>query len=584
MIVKKTASSFFQRRKANPMPLTTSLDQTNKPLEIPERLQDELRLQLLETLLESVPELVAIYSLVDLKAVYFNKAASKRFNPENLVDLTQLGLPEIIGLSSLQLLQSEILPRAQVLGHWSGACEFRDSWGSEFRTEAVFTVRTRRQNQSEGYLCMRALEQSNSGKADDTNFSDRHLLHALLNHADDSIYFKDSFSRFLRISRAQAKKLGLNDPKEAIGKTDFDMFTAEHASPAFTDEKLIISTGQPMLAREEKETYEDGHVTWCSTSKFPLLDENGKILGTFGISRDITSKKLAEQSQREMEIQLQLAQKLESIGRLAAGVAHEINTPTQFITDNVRFLTDAMAKIEAVFVQYSALRSAAAESPACAAAIEASAAVEKEVELDYLFSEIPGCLKQSQDGLSRITRIVQSLKEFAHPNSPELTPSNLNQTIETSITVSRHEWKYVAEVVTDLAPELPLVPCVVDEFNQVMLNLIVNAAHAVGDALKQRGGESGKITIRTRLEAPWAVVEVEDTGTGIPEEIRSRIFEPFFTTKAVGKGTGQGLTIVQTVIVKHHHGTVELTSELGRGTKFILRLPLLVETPPLPSA
>ena len=145
--------------------------------------------------------------------------------------------------------------------------------------------------------------------------------------------------------------------------------------------------------------------------------------------------------------------------------------------------------------------------------------------------------------------------------------------------VSRHEWKYVAEVETVLAQELPLVPCVVDEFNQVILNLIVNAAHAIGDALKQRGGEKGKIIVRTRLEAPWAVVEVEDTGTGIPEEIRSRVFEPFFTTKAVGKGTGQGLSIVHTVVVKHHHGTVELTTEPGRGTKFILRLPLVTPEP-----
>ena len=137
----------------------------------------------------------------------------------------------------------------------------------------------------------------------------------------------------------------------------------------------------------------------------------------------------------------------------------------------------------------------------------------------------------------------------------------------------------MAEVVTELAPELPLIPCVVDEFNQVMLNLIVNAAHAIGDALKDRGGTSGKITVRTRLEGPWAIVEVEDTGTGIPDEIRNRIFEPFFTTKSVGKGTGQGLSIVHTVVVKHHHGAIDLTSEPGRGTKFILRLPLVTPEP-----
>ena len=178
------------------------------------------------------------------------------------------------------------------------------------------------------------------------------------------------------------------------------------------------------------------------------------------------------------------------------------------------------------------------------------------------------------EGLNRVASIVHSLKEFAHPKSPELTPVDLNRIIETSLIVSRHEWKYVAEVVTELAPDLPPVPCVADEFNQVILNLVINAAHAIGDALKARGGDRGKIFVRTRHEAPWAIVEVEDTGTGIPDEVRDRVFEPFFTTKAVGKGTGQGLAIVHAVVVKHHHGTIDLTTKPGRGTTFTIRLPL----------
>ena len=544
-------------------------------------LPDELRLQLMGTLLDLIPGLVVVYKLSDLKVVFLNKAASKRLNPENVIDVYQVTLPEFTSLSSLQRLQAEILPRVQVLGRWAGEYAMRDGWGSEFRAAVVFTLQGKpRGGGGEDYLCMHVQEQAKTEASEDSHFSDRHLLHALLNHANDSIYFKDSFCRFLRISRAQAKLFGLADPNEAIGKTDFDMFASQHASDAFADEKKVMRTGQSILDLEEMETYEDGRVSWCSTSKYPLRDENGKIIGTFGISRDITTRKLAERTHGEMEAQLQLAQKLESIGRLAAGVAHEINTPTQFITDNMRFLTDAFTKIETVIAQYQALRTAAAESPACAAAIREANAIEHEVELAYLSAEIPNCLRQSLDGLARVARIVQSLKEFAHPNSPELTPSDLNKTIETSIMVSRHEWKYVADVVTELAPELPLVPCVVDEFNQVILNLIVNAAHAIGDALKQRGGDRGKITVRTRLEEPWAVVEVEDTGTGIPEEIRGRVFEPFFTTKSVGKGTGQGLAIVQTVVAKHHHGNVELTSEVGVGTKFILRLPLATPEPP----
>jgi signal transduction histidine kinase len=275
-----------------------------------------------------------------------------------------------------------------------------------------------------------------------------------------------------------------------------------------------------------------------------------------------------------MEVQLQLAQKLESIGRLAAGVAHEINTPTQFIADNTRFLADAFGKLKGLLESYGTLQAAAARAPQCAGEAQAAAAAAAEIELAYLLAEIPRCIQQSLDGLGRVARIVGSLKEFAHPGSPELTPSDLNRAIENSIVISRHEWKYVADVATELDPDLPPVPCVVDEFNQVMLNLIINAAHAIGEALKSRGGDKGKITVRTRSEASWAVVEVEDTGTGIPEEIRERIFEPFFTTKPVGKGTGQGLAVVHAVMVKHHQGKIEMETEPGRGTKFTLRIPL----------
>jgi signal transduction histidine kinase len=192
-----------------------------------------------------------------------------------------------------------------------------------------------------------------------------------------------------------------------------------------------------------------------------------------------------------------------------------------------------------------------------------------------------------------VARIVASLKEFSHPNNAHSTTADLNRVIETAVNVSRHEWKYVAEIVCDFAADLPTVPCVVDEFNQVMLNLIVNAAHAIGDAVKARndGNERGTITIRTRREGEhFVIVEVADTGTGIAEAHRARIFEPFFTTKEVGRGTGQGLTIVHRVITKRHHGTVSFETEVGRGTTFRLRLPLtgrtcleeISEIPPAP--
>ena len=527
--------------------------------------------QLLLEVLKDTSDLLALYRLPDLKLTYFNRAANERLNPGGKAATGTLALWDVVGLSSRQRLEAEILPQTRVLGRWKGNCELRDVWGGEFAVKAVFRSLT---CSGEKFLAMCAQEHGLAVELNGARFTDRQLLHALLDYAPDSIYFKDIASRFIRISRSQAERFGLADPAQAIGRTDFDFFTVAHAGPAFATEQQIIRSGQPIVDHEEKETWADGRITWVSTTKLPLYDAAGKLIGTFGVSRDITARKQAEAERREMETQLQLAQKMESIGRLAAGVAHEINTPTQFITDNTHFLADAFARYETVIARYRALREAVTKQGSYTSEALAVTAAEQEAELDYLLEEIPRCVQQTLDGLKRVTRIVRSLKEFAHPNSPELTPADLNRVIETSIDVSRHEWKYVADVALELEANLPQVPCVVDEFNQVMLNVVINAAHAIGDALKQRGGGRGKITVRTRHEPPWAVLEIEDTGTGIPPEIRDRIFEPFFTTKAPGKGTGQGLAIVHTVIVKHHQGTIDVATEPGRGTKFVIKLPL----------
>jgi PAS domain S-box-containing protein len=400
-------------------------------------------------------------------------------------------------------------------------------------------------------------------------------LRALMQHFPDRIYFKDLKSRILFGNHAYAQLFGLEDCSEIYGLTDFDFFSEEHARAAYVDEQNIIRTGEAKLNLEEMETWPDGRITWCSTAKAPFRDEQGHVIGTFGISRDITARKAAEREHQQMEVQLRHAQKLESIGSLAAGIAHEINTPTQYIGDNTSFLGGALpgllACLEAQRRFLLGLQARRALPAGGAEVLDQIGAL----DLDYLAEEMPKAIRQTLDGVARVAGIVSAMKDFSHPGGENKVLANLNQSIESTLTVSRSEWKYVATLETDLDPSLPPVPCHPGEINQAVLNLVVNAAHAIEEALGGRStGRLGTIKVTTRLQGREVRVSVSDTGKGIPEAIRGRIFEPFFTTKPVGKGTGQGLAIVHAVVVEKHGGRVTLETEAGRGTTFHLFLPL----------
>ncbi|MBA3936583.1 MAG: PAS domain-containing protein [Planctomycetes bacterium] len=280
---------------------------------------------------------------------------------------------------------------------------------------------------------------------------------------------------------------------------------------------------------------------------------------------------------KAMEAQLMQAQKLESIGQLAAGVAHEINTPVQFIGDNLCFLRDAFRDLMPVLSSSRSLLEALDAQTTDAAPVAEIACLlqqaTKNADTEFLIAEVPKAITQAIEGVERVATIVKSLKEFAHPDGGELAPVDLQRTIESTLNVARSEYKYVADVVTDFAADLPHVQCIQGEFNQVVLNLIINAADAIGDAVAARGGR-GTITVSTRRDGDTAELRIGDTGTGIPERVRAHIFDPFFTTKAVGKGTGQGLTIAHAIIVQKHHGTMTFETTLGQGTTFIIRIPI----------
>jgi two-component system NtrC family sensor kinase len=292
---------------------------------------------------------------------------------------------------------------------------------------------------------------------------------------------------------------------------------------------------------------------------------------------DARERNRLEQALAELkstQAQLLQAQKLEAIGQLAAGVAHEINTPTQYVTDNTEFLQRSFGKlleaIDACRALTDAVRNGASPEEASARAEEAFA----KAKTTYFLKQVPRALEQSLEGLRRISKIVAAMKDFSHPSRGEKGPVDLKEAIASTIIVATNEWKYVARVETTFDEALPAVRCLRDEINQVVLNLIVNAAHAIS-AVKGDGARGkGCIHIETRLVDDWAEIRVSDTGSGIPEHIRGRIFDPFFTTKPVGKGTGQGLAIAYSVIVEKHGGQIDFETEVGVGTTFVIRLPV----------
>jgi Signal transduction histidine kinase regulating C4-dicarboxylate transport system len=277
---------------------------------------------------------------------------------------------------------------------------------------------------------------------------------------------------------------------------------------------------------------------------------------------------------QKAEAQNLLSQKMEAIGQLAAGIAHEINTPIQYVGDNIKFLGKAYSKYSETLAVYQQIIQERLGKPITQADLDRLDELTCQKKLSYYLNEIPKAIQESLDGTERVRKIVLAMREFSHPSEKEKKFSDINHGIETTIVISRNEWKYCAEMETDLDNDLPLVYCQIDEINQVVLNMIVNAAQAIQEKAPRGSEQKGKILIGTRTRENKVLITVQDTGSGIPAEIRSRIFDPFFTTKGVGKGTGQGLSMAHNIIVKKHHGLIGAESDPGLGTTFTIELPI----------
>ncbi len=354
-------------------------------------------------------------------------------------------------------------------------------------------------------------------------------------------------------------------PEDALAGGLATLFAGHVLPPELEEACAMARAGQSrtietaLVLADQRECVIEWHVA-------PIRDGAGRITNLVSIMRDLTERK-AQDAQRQQ------GAKLESIGLLAAGVAHEINTPIQFIGDNLRFLGDAFGDLVRVMAAKRSVVEACRAAASHPELVEAVDAVARSADLEYLRGEIPKGVGQALEGVNRVAEIVRAMKEFSHPDQQEMAPADIAKAITTTLIVARTEYKYVADVVTDFDPDLPLVPCLVGEFNQVILNLVVNAAHAIADAVGTSNAR-GTITISAKRNGGNVEVRVGDTGTGIPPAARAHIFAPFFTTKPVGKGTGQGLSHAHTVVTKKHGGTITFETQVGKGTTFIIGLPM----------
>lgn len=348
---------------------------------------------------------------------------------------------------------------------------------------------------------------------------------------------------------------------------------------------FVPDNQKEITAKKLKELYAFGKPVSIESKR---LTKDGKLLDTL-ISAALIKKSdeepdglvvnLTDITQRKvLETQVATIQRMESIGRLSAGIAHEINTPIQYIGDNTYFFQEAFNGMCVILQKYNRLLSAIETGGNTQDIIEDVVANINNTNLEYFVEEIPIAIKQTMEGVEHVSKIVHSLKEFAHPGVDEMTEIDINEALESTIVVSRNEWKYVAGIEKDFDPTIPLVSCFPGELNQAFLNIIINATHAIAEVVSDGSNEKGVIRISTKSMGDSVEIRISDTGPGIPDDIRSMIFDPFFTTKDVGKGTGQGLAMAHSVIVGKHGASLYFETETGKGTTFVIKLPVEKDT------
>ncbi|MFC1543211.1 PAS domain S-box protein [Candidatus Neomarinimicrobiota bacterium] len=520
--------------------------------------QDEELLQFQANILSSVRDSVIVTDLED-RIIYWNTGATELYGytademiGQSVVVLSPDQDPEKLAEDLRDVMQGNDLT-----GTWKG----RRSDGSYIWIAIKTTLARDAAGNPIGFISVSRNITQRKRVEEKLKLSDE-----IISHIENLVLVFNERGKVIFTGPSVTRVLGYSIT-ELLGDGWFELTSQDDTER--NAEKAYITAAITDKAELRREPYErriydkEGRSRW-------ILWQDAQGLGNtlIGIGHDITQYK-------NLELQLIQGEKLRAVGELAAGIAHEINSPIQFIGDNLHFLKDANQKTIQVIKEYKQLEEIEKGAETFSGVLDSRLHDFSIKDIAYYCEEIPKAIEQSLEGVGRITNIVQAMRTFSHPGGEEKIPVDINQAIQSTVIITRNEWKYVANVELDFFPDLAPVPCLAGEINQVFLNLVVNAAQALQEA--QESGvsqEKGTITISTRPEEDEVVVRINDTGPGIPEEIRPRIFEPFFTTKGVGSGTGQGLAIAHAVVVEKHGGNIYFETEEDKGTTFIVRLPL----------
>ena len=539
----------------------------------------------LATVLEEVRDFI-IMTDEELQEVYHANLAAKEVLgfPEGSADLAGKWLRELFPKDLLNLLFSSIRDALREGRVWSGETRLVQRDGTRIPVSVQVNLHGGQDEGSNRFVSMVIRDITELKRTQESlerqeafyrliteNTSD---LIGLFDPKGDSIYCSPSYEKILGYGTWQMDGQGLYD---FIHHEDRDRVRGVILS-ALSDGKEVFL--------EYRMVNRKGEVHHLEATTGGIRNSFGRFERLILVSRDITLQVRQREERRLMELHKFHAQKMESIGQLAAGVAHEMNTPIQYFGDNMWFIKDSFQDVAKMLKGIKSLMDSLKKENPGGHLAEVLSEVDdlwESADAEYLMSEIPEAIVQSLQGCGNLSQIVSAMKEFSHPGTDEKIPTQLNDVVKNTMIISRNEWKYLANVKYNLDDSLPMIHCLPNEIGQMILNLVINACHA----LEEKGceeGEKGVIRLSTiKVQADgknWVELRVQDSGMGMPTELKNRIFEPFFTTKPVGKGTGQGLAIVHNVVVDKHSGQIHVESHQGEGTTFVVRLPVTLAAPP----